>query len=174
MENGVYRSAFPRTKNIQFLQTLNLKVVVPLIPEDYPKSILDFYEGSNILLLQHGVDGNKYPFKEIDVKDIMDTLIDVINPNNHPLLIHCNKGKHRTGTIVGCLRKIRGWALSAIFSEYLMFSMPKSRYEDQFCIELFDVKEFWIYIRNIDTSRKVDTTFLYLVNDAQKAEELNV
>lgn len=26
---------------------------------------------------------------------------------NHPLLIHCNKGKHRTGCLVGCFRKVR-------------------------------------------------------------------
>ncbi len=36
VENGVYRSSFPRSKNISFLRSLNLRAVVPLIPEDYP------------------------------------------------------------------------------------------------------------------------------------------
>jgi tyrosine-protein phosphatase SIW14 len=32
----VYRSAFPRSKNIPFLRSLGLRSVVALIPEDYP------------------------------------------------------------------------------------------------------------------------------------------
>lgn len=36
VESGVYRSAFPRSKNIPFLRSLGLRSVVALIPEDYP------------------------------------------------------------------------------------------------------------------------------------------
>ena len=73
-----------------------------------------------------------------------------MDPKNQPLLIHCNevrsrkyllscfllafisteltshsshrlqKGKHRTGCLIGCLRRVRGWALSSIFDEYLL------------------------------------------------------
>ena len=25
---------------------------------------------------------------------------------NHPMLVHCNKGKHRTGCLIGCFRKV--------------------------------------------------------------------
>lgn len=82
----------------------------------------------------------------------MKTLIDVIDPRNQPLLIHCNKGKHRTGSIVGCLRKLRGWSYSSIFSEYILFSWPKTRVEDQICIESFDVHEFWQYYQSFKIS----------------------
>ncbi len=31
VEPGIYRSAFPRTKNLPFLKTLGLKSVIPLV-----------------------------------------------------------------------------------------------------------------------------------------------
>jgi hypothetical protein len=128
---------------------------------------MDFYNSSTqpVKLCQHGFDGNKWPFKQIGMvlvmnylvvrnhhggmtterEDIMKTLLTIIDPSNRPLLVHCNKGKHRTGSIIGCLRKLRGWSLSSIFAEYLQFALPKARLEDQMCIEEFQVDEFWIY-----------------------------
>lgn len=138
VETGVYRSAFPRTKNISFLRQLGLRAVVPLVPEDYPTAMLDFYSQSGIRLISHGLDGNKWPHKELDNDEVLRTILTILDPANRPLLIHCNKGKHRTGSIVGCLRKFRGWALSCIFHEYLHYAAPKSRLEDQLFIENFD------------------------------------
>ena len=89
----------------------------------------------------HGLDGNKWPFKQIDVKDFQKVIRFILDPNNRPLLVHCNKGKHRTGCVVACLRKVRGWSLSSIFAEYLMFSDPKSRLEDQRFIESFELDD---------------------------------
>ena len=66
VETGVYRSAFPRSKNIPFLRSLRLRAVVALIPEDYPVHMTDFYEQCGVKLISHGLDGNKWPFKEID------------------------------------------------------------------------------------------------------------
>jgi tyrosine-protein phosphatase SIW14 len=141
VEKGVYRSSFPRTRNIAFMKHLRLKSVVSLVPEDYPAGMLEFYNSTGIKLLSHGLGGNKWPFKEIDYNDLISTMRDVLNEANRPLLIHCNKGKHRTGSVVGCLRKIRGWALSAIFNEYLLYASPKTRFEDQQMIEIFEVKD---------------------------------
>lgn len=66
VETGVYRSAFPRSKNIPFLRSLRLRAVVALIPEDYPVHMTDFYDQCGVKLISHGLDGNKWPFKEID------------------------------------------------------------------------------------------------------------
>lgn len=97
VEPGVYRSAFPRSKHIAFLRRLGLKTVVSLVPEDYPPAMLEFYRSVGVTLLSHGLDGNKWPFKQIDIDDLRATLIDILQHKNRPLLIHCNKGKHRTG-----------------------------------------------------------------------------
>ena len=141
VEEGVYRSAFPRTKHSKFIRNLNLKSVVPLVPEGYPEAMSSFYEKCNIQLLPHGLDGNKWPFKEINILDFRRIMHLILDPTNRPLLIHCNKGKHRTGCVVACLRKIRGWSLSAIFAEYLMFADPKARTEDQRFIEVFELED---------------------------------
>ena len=31
----------------------------------------------------------------------------LIDKRNHPVLVHCNKGKHRTGCLIGCMRKLQ-------------------------------------------------------------------
>lgn len=139
VEPGVYRSSFPRSKNIPFLKTLGLKSVVSLVPEEYPAKMVEFYEEHGISLLCHGLEGNKWPFKGIDEFDLHKTIEAILNPVNRPLLIHCNKGKHRTGTVIGCLRKIRGWSLTCIFQEYLFYASPKTRLEDQRMIEMFEL-----------------------------------
>ena len=137
VEVGVYRSSFPRTKNIEFLKTLKLKSVLALIPEEYPIAMTDFYNQTGVKLLNCGLDGNKWPFKEIDEENLINALKLILDYSNRPLLIHCNKGKHRTGTIIGCLRKFRGWALTPILHEYILFASPKVRFEDQMRIEAF-------------------------------------
>ncbi|OAV93025.1 hypothetical protein PTTG_02825 [Puccinia triticina 1-1 BBBD Race 1] len=67
----------------------------------------------------------------------------VLDVRNHPMLIHCNKGKHRTGCLVGCLRKLQHWSSTAIFDEYRRYAFPKSRNMDQQFIELFDHSPVW-------------------------------
>ena len=139
VEPGVYRSSFPRTKNISFLKRLGLKSVISLVLEEYPPQMVEFYQSNGIQLLTHGVDGNKGPFKTIESSVFSKIVVDVLNVRNRPILIHCNKGKHRTGCTIACLRRVRGWALSAVLNEYILFSHPKSRLEDQRYIESFNV-----------------------------------
>jgi len=142
VEDGVYRSAFPRSKNISFLRRLGLKSVVALIPEDYPTILTMFYKQCGIKLISVGFDGNKWPFKEIDDLIFYKALRDICNPKNRPLLVHCNKGKHRTGSIIGCLRRLRGWSISSTVHEYIVFASPKARLEDQMYIEAFNIDDF--------------------------------
>ncbi|KAI9676753.1 MAG: hypothetical protein M1829_002848 [Trizodia sp. TS-e1964] len=82
--------------------------------------------------------GNKEPFVKIPSQDITRALLIILNRENHPILIHCNKGKHRTGCVVGCLRKIQRWAISTIFQEYRDHAEPKIRMLDQQLIDLYD------------------------------------
>lgn len=42
----------------------------------------------------------------------------ILQPASYPLMIMCNLGRHRTGTVVGCLRKLQRWNLASIFEEY--------------------------------------------------------
>ncbi|GMM34269.1 putative tyrosine protein phosphatase [Saccharomycopsis crataegensis] len=141
----IYRSSFPRPENFSFLQRLKLKSIVVLIPEPYPAENQKFLQDNNIQFFQVPISGNKEPFINIPQESITEILKTVLNPENHPLLIHCNRGKHRTGCLVGCIRKLQNWSLTMIFDEYRRFAAPKVRSLDQQFIELYEDMEIIDY-----------------------------
>ena len=134
---SVYRSSFPLKKHYTFLRSLGLKTVLTLVQDEYPEANRTFFRNEGIRFHQIGIPGNKEPFVYIPDESIRSALAIVLDARNHPMLIHCNKGKHRTGCLVGCLRKMQCWSSTAIFEEYRKFSYPKSRAMDQLFIELF-------------------------------------
>ena len=50
--------------------------------------------------------------------------------------LHCLQ--HRTGCVVGCLRKIQHWSATSVFQDYRSFAGAKARVLDMQFIELFD------------------------------------
>lgn len=140
---GIFRSSFPKRKNFAFMKRLGLKTILTLILEEYPDQNMRFLHDNGIKLMQFGIAGNKEPFAQIPPDQITAALSAILDRRNHPMLIHCNKGKHRTGCLVGCLRKLQGWSYTAIFDEYRLFSHPKSRAMDQQFIELYDAARAW-------------------------------
>lgn len=130
----IYRSSFPTKRNFPFLQQLGLRSIIVLVPEEYPESHVTFLAEHNIQLLQFGMEGNK-DTDEIPEPIMRKALRALLNPANQPILIHCNQGKHRTGVLVGCLRKVQQWSLVSIFDEYRRFAGSKARTVDQQFIE---------------------------------------
>lgn len=51
----------------------------------------------------------------------------VLDRQNYPLLVHCNHGKHRTGCVVGVIRKVSGWDMQKVLDEYRSYATPKIR-----------------------------------------------
>lgn len=143
--NNIYRSSFPQAQNFPFLQKLRLRSVLCLIPEEYPQSHEEFFEQEGIRLFQLGMAGNKEPFVKISADLVTEAMKILLNPENHPILIHCNRGKHRTGCLVGALRRLQGWSLTIIFDEYRKFAAPKERSMDQQFIELYDQTDILRY-----------------------------
>lgn len=139
VDNGIFRSGFPESANFSFLQTLGLRSIICLCPEPYPEANVQFLKANGIQLLQFGIEGCKEPFVNIPEDTIREALTAVIDVKNHPLLIHCKRGKHRTGCVVGCLRKLQRWCLSSVFDEYQRFAAAKARISDQRFMELFDI-----------------------------------
>lgn len=138
----IYRSSFPRLENFKFLRDrLKLKSVLVLIPEEYPQENMDFLNHSGIKLFQVGMSGNKEPFVNLPSDMLTKALEIVLEPENQPILIHCNRGKHRTGCLVGCIRRLQNWSLTMIFDEYRRFAFPKARALDQQFIEMYDDEE---------------------------------
>ncbi|GAA0162165.1 protein phosphatase [Lithospermum erythrorhizon] len=136
--DSIYRSGFPEPANFPFIQTLNLKSIIYLCPESYPVENYAFLESNNVKLFQFGIEGTKDPSAcpETAVKDALKVLIDV---RNHPVLIHCKRGKHRTGCLVGSLRKLQNWCFSSVEDEYKLLSGIKWRQKDVDFLQGFDV-----------------------------------
>ncbi|CAG8483323.1 9483_t:CDS:2 [Dentiscutata heterogama] len=130
----------PSNANITSTHTLSnipdeeVKVMVPplnfamVAPDEFNKELRQFVNEQEIKVFHYKIDGNKEPFIEIEQKEI--------NIRNHPVLIHCNKGKHRIGCLVGCLRKLQKWSLTSIFHEYRRFAVTKVLADQEF-IEIF-------------------------------------
>ncbi|KAE8009857.1 hypothetical protein FH972_006266 [Carpinus fangiana] len=137
VEDGIFRSGFPQPSNFAFLDTLNLRSIIYLCPEPYPEENLEFLRSRNVRLFQFGIEG-KTESVSIPKQTIMEALKVLIDVRNHPVLIHCKRGKHRTGCLVGCLRKFQNWCLSSVVEEYQRFAGAKSRITDLRFIEKFD------------------------------------
>ncbi|KAL9453730.1 hypothetical protein AB3S75_009354 [Citrus x aurantiifolia] len=131
VDNGIFRSGFPDSANFSFLQTLRLRSIIYLCPEPYPEANTEFLKSNGIKLFQFAIEGHKEPFVNIPEDMIREALKVLLDVRNHPVLIHCKRGKHRTGCLVGCLRKLQKWCLSSVFDEYQRFAAAKARVSDQ-------------------------------------------
>lgn len=92
------------------------------------------------------------PNKEGKVKTNLGTLcyaiLFALNPQNHPVYIHCNQGRHRTGCVVACIRKIQQWPMHEILEEYSTYATPKPREGDIQLIKDFDPEHVHTYGRD--------------------------
>eukprot|EP00614_Pseudopedinella_elastica_P003870 CAMPEP_0172610504 /NCGR_PEP_ID=MMETSP1068-20121228/30308_1 /TAXON_ID=35684 /ORGANISM="Pseudopedinella elastica, Strain CCMP716" /LENGTH=227 /DNA_ID=CAMNT_0013414237 /DNA_START=184 /DNA_END=867 /DNA_ORIENTATION=- len=138
VEPGIYRSAFPMRRNFSYLARIGLRSILTLILEEYPEANTEFNKQNGVKLFQFGLEGNKEPFRSMPLDKACEALRALMDPRNHPILVHCNEGKHRTGCVVAMLRRCRGWALSSTLDEYILYAQSKARIIDQRFIELFD------------------------------------
>ncbi|KAI1769809.1 tyrosine phosphatase family-domain-containing protein [Hypoxylon cercidicola] len=125
---GLYRSAYPEAPDYPFMRTLNLKTIVTLVAKDLPDGFQEFMHTNRIAHRIFDMVGTKKA--AIPVKTMQSILSVVNDRKNYPLLIHCNQGKHRTGCVVGVLRKINEWDTTSIIQEYSKFAEPKVRDTD--------------------------------------------
>ncbi|XP_058183204.1 probable tyrosine-protein phosphatase DSP2 isoform X2 [Rhododendron vialii] len=93
VEEGIFRSGFPQPSNLPFLHTLNLRSVIYLCTEPYPRENLDFLQTHKIQLFQFGIDGTKEPSVTLLSNVITAALKVILDVRNHPVLIHCKRGK---------------------------------------------------------------------------------
>eukprot|EP00127_Corallochytrium_limacisporum_P005299 Clim_evm30s202 gene=Clim_evmTU30s202 len=138
---GVYRSGFPNPRNLSFLRVLHLRTVVNIGTDSYSENLMSFFDERGITVLEFPLKGNKEPFTEIDGATMAMSLRVVLDQRNHPVLVHCTKGKHRVGCFCGIIRKLQRWSLVSIFDEYRRLAGQKTRLLDQQFIELYDVPD---------------------------------
>jgi hypothetical protein len=62
-----------------------------------------------------------------------------LDARNHPVLVCCTSGIFQTAPLVGCLRRVQNWSMTAILDEYRSFAGAKGRLMHEQYIEFFDV-----------------------------------
>ncbi|KAL4906478.1 hypothetical protein BDW74DRAFT_133044 [Aspergillus multicolor] len=135
---GIYRSSFPQPWNLSALRALGLRTIITLVEEPFTQSHESFLKESGITHHRIPFIANKDPAVKTPDCVVNAILRLMLNKANHPILIHCNKGKHRTGCVTGCFRRLQGWNRQDILDEYFRYSRPKQRLLDEVFIDEFD------------------------------------
>ncbi|CAJ0859104.1 12848_t:CDS:2 [Entrophospora sp. SA101] len=125
---GVYRAGHPNRQNFPFLKKLGMNLIKYMFlilkrylsADDFNEDLKQFVEEQQINVFHYRIEPNKEPFVEIEQKELSSALVKVL------VLIHCNKGKHRIGCLIGCLRKLQKWSMTSIFDEYKRFAGTKA------------------------------------------------
>lgn len=134
--DGIYRSGFPSPEEYLCVAALQIKVVINLL-DQLPDSYKRYLHMHGIRLIHMPVQGNKTSSDELDADAMTMILRLCMDQRCHPILIHCRSGKHRTGVIMACLRKIQGWTSEDAIREYRLFAAGKERDVDEECIRQF-------------------------------------
>ncbi|KAI4600475.1 hypothetical protein KJ359_000830 [Pestalotiopsis sp. 9143b] len=136
---GVYRSSYPQLHDLTYLKSLKLKTIVTLVDKEIPDGYRAFLDDNGIKHIVFGMAGTK----KADIPlPMMRSIIGLVtDPQNHPMLIHCNQGKHRTGCVVGVLRRYNGWNTQMILDEYTSFAEPKVRPTDVHYLREFQLTQ---------------------------------
>ncbi|MCL7051745.1 hypothetical protein MKW94_026749 [Papaver nudicaule] len=135
VETGIYRCGFlpgfPEPCYFAFIQTLNLRSIVCLCLEPFPQETIKFLQANNIR------DETAKSIRKRRKRDMIDEALKVVlDERNHPILIHCRHGNHRSGIVVGCYRKLKhNWCLPCVLEEYQRLSGETARRSDMKFIE---------------------------------------
>lgn len=135
---GLYRSSFPLWTHFENLADLGLKTIITFVPQDLELQYSNFISTNGIIHHHIPILANKDPEKYTEAEVVHQVLGLMLDPSNYPMLIHCNKGKHRTGCMTACFRKVCGWTDEAALGEYVRYSTPKDRELDKAFIKRFD------------------------------------
>lgn len=146
VERQLYRSGQPSVINQSFIKELNLKTILWLATEEPQDDFLEFCQQHNINIDFTGII-NEYNYQSVNPWDalgdatIKKALELICDRENYPLLVCCGMGRHRTGTVIGCLRRIQGWNLASVSEEYRRFTGAKGgRILVELLIESFDIR----------------------------------
>lgn len=138
VEDGLYRCGQPDQLNLPFLEKLALRSVIWLAPEEPDVGLcvarfacltpsVHFCADQDIEMHHLGVLHSTNAWDPITEDVVLQALNLLVRPSTYPCVVMCNLGRHRTGTVIGCLRKLQRWNLSAILEEYRRYAGPKVR-----------------------------------------------
>jgi len=139
VEDDLYRSSAPEVVNFPFLDTLQLKTIIYLSADKPKNKLILFCEEQNIDFVRPEavVSQSQSKLTTLPEEAVIQCLDMMLDPLYYPLLVSCKLGRHKTGMVIGCLRKLMRWSLTSIFAEYQRYAHGTRLQNEQF-IELFD------------------------------------
>jgi len=119
----LYRGAYPKHRNLPFLETLHLRTIVSLTPKpiDSDPVIASWARaqngGAGVHIIHVRTEKPKEETGGLTNEGAARALMEVLNRESLPLYVHCLDGVEVTSTLVACLRKIQGWSSAALCEE---------------------------------------------------------
>ncbi|KAK3113075.1 tyrosine-protein phosphatase siw14 [Teratosphaeriaceae sp. CCFEE 6253] len=147
MEGNLFRSAYPQDRNMDFMKLLDVRSVLCLVETEPSESYAAFISKHNIARHRVDIAANKDGKVKTTWDSLCQALLIVMDSANYPLYVHCNQGKHRTGCVIACLRKIQRWDLEDVVAEYQAYAHPKVRPGDIELIRAFDPDAVFEYAK---------------------------
>jgi tyrosine-protein phosphatase SIW14 len=149
IDHKVFRSAFPQDRNLDFLEALGVKTLLCFVETDPSDGYFKFARLNDVSRVRIDISPNKEGRVKTSVDSICEALLVVLDAANYPLYIHCNQGRHRTGCVIACMRKVQGWPIEAIVAEYEAYANPKSRDGDlEFIRNVFQPESILEYAKH--------------------------
>ncbi|RMY03614.1 hypothetical protein D0867_10632 [Hortaea werneckii] len=134
----LFRSAFPQDRNLEFLEGLNIRTILSFVATEPSEHYTTWLRTAAITRVRIDIAPNKDGHVHTTWDSLCEALLLVLDSANYPLYLHCNQGRHRTGCVIACLRKIQRWPLDAVLAEYRVYASPKARDGDVELIKAFD------------------------------------
>jgi tyrosine-protein phosphatase SIW14 len=135
---SIYRCSYPEPANYEFIKDLKIKSILTLVPEPIAPEYQSFMDEAGIQHFRVHIRANKGEVR-VDSCEMQRALRLLMDRTNHPIMVHCNKGKHRTGCTVACFRRICGFDMETIREEYHTYAGKKARFLDEVFFENFDL-----------------------------------
>lgn len=137
VEEGLYRSGMPVEINFPFLESLHLRTLLHMSTEELSLPLQRFLEDQHIDVVKLGQAGKA--LEPVSPDAVLSAMSYILNPDCAPVYVMCSQGRYRTGTVIGCLRKLQCWSLASVFEEYRRHAeRDKVRISTELFIELFD------------------------------------
>ncbi|KAI7515039.1 hypothetical protein KC347_g204 [Hortaea werneckii] len=141
----LFRSAFPQDRNLDFLEDLNIRTILSFVPTEPSEQYTSWLHTSSIIRHRIDIAPNKSGPTHVQTSrdSLCEALLLLLDRANYPLYLHCNQGRHRTGCVVACLRKIQRWPIEDVLDEYRVYASPKVREGDVELIRRFEPE--WVF-----------------------------
>lgn len=137
VEEGLYRSGMPVEINFPFLESLRLRTLLHMSPEHLNLPFRTFLEDQKVDVVELGQTGKA--LEPVSQDAVLSAMACILDPSRAPVYVMCSQGRYRTGTVIGCLRKLQCWSLASVFEEYRRYAEnDKVRISTELFIELFD------------------------------------